>query len=46
MSSHQSKVYELAKWIDTTVIAEAILELDGVETVEQAKEVWLRYSGV
>ena len=45
MSSFQSKVYQLAKWIDAGVIAESILEQEGVNTVEQAQKVWLDFLG-
>jgi hypothetical protein len=43
MSSFQSKIYQLGKWIEVGVISEALLELDGVETVEQAQKVWLDF---
>ncbi len=43
MSSFQSKIRQLASWIEVGVIAEDILELDGVETVEQAQKVWLDF---
>ena len=46
MSSFISKVDELAKWIDTGVIAKAILETEGVKTVEQAKEVWSHFLAI
>jgi hypothetical protein len=43
MSSFQSKIRQLARWIEVGVLAEDILELDGVETVEQAQKVWLDF---
>jgi hypothetical protein len=43
VSSFQSQIRQLAKWIDVGVIAEAVLEQEGVETVEQAQKVWLDF---
>ena len=34
---------EVAKWIEPGVIAETLFGIDGVETLEQAKEVWLNF---
>jgi hypothetical protein len=36
-------MYEVAKWIEVGVIAETIFDQEGVDTVEQAKEVWLDF---
>ena len=43
MSSLTGMIYELLRWIDTGAIAERIFDMDGVETVEQAKTVWLNF---
>jgi hypothetical protein len=43
MSSLTSDKYEIAKWIDVGVISEAIFDQEGIDTVEQAKEVWLDF---
>ena len=43
MSSLTSDKYEVAKWIDVGVISEAIFDQESVNTVEQAKEVWLDF---
>ena len=43
MSSLTSNKYEVAKWIDVGVISEAIFDQKGINTVEQAKEVWLDF---
>ena len=43
MSSLTGMIYELSKWIDTGAIAEHIFDMEGVETVEQAKAVWLNF---
>lgn len=43
MSSLTGMIYELSKWIDTGAIAEHIILMERVETVEQAKEVWLNF---
>jgi hypothetical protein len=43
MSSLTSDKYEVAKWIEVGVIAETIFDQEGVDTVEQAKEVWLDF---
>jgi hypothetical protein len=43
MSSLTSDIYEVAKWIDVSVISGAIFDQKGINTVEQAKEVWLDF---
>ena len=43
MSSLTSDIHEVARWIDVGVISEAIFDQEGVDTVEQAKEVWLDF---
>jgi hypothetical protein len=43
MSSLTSDKYEFAKWIDPGVIADAVFDQKGVNTVEHAKEVWLDF---
>jgi len=43
MSSFTGMLYEISRWIDTGAIAEHIFDMDGVETVEQAKTVWLNF---
>jgi hypothetical protein len=43
MSSMASEKYEFARWIDLGVIADAVFDQNGVNTVEQAKEVWLDF---
>lgn len=43
MSSLTSDIHEVARWIDVSVISEAIFDQEGVDTVEQAKEVWLDF---
>ena len=43
MSSLTGMMYEVAKWIEPGVISEAIFDQEGVNTVEQAKEVWLDF---
>jgi len=43
MSSLTGMIYELSRWIDTGAIAERIFDMEGVETVEQAKAVWLNF---
>jgi hypothetical protein len=43
MSSLTSDKYEFARWIEVGVISEAIFDQEGINTVEQAKEVWLDF---
>jgi len=43
MSSLTGMMYEIAKWIEPGIISEAIFDQEGIDTVEQAKEVWLDF---
>jgi hypothetical protein len=43
VSSFQSEIRQLAKWFEVGVLAETVLELEGVDTVEKAQKVWLDF---